>query len=255
MKGFYWGTGRVRCSFCGHTGHNITGCKSVNMFANLALEKLERIPDYVCVPSEIRALEEMKRREERKVNLQKKKRKPSRCSFCRSTDHKRPNCQELKDFRQLLYKANKNWKKTLKHAINEAGLGIGSLIKLQNSSQNDLLGIVTYIDCNNLNLFCGFDGDHKYRSNSVFEVMVGTDIIRVNFKAFRHLLGKGLLLEDYWYTMYDSPQVINPMTWEPDKDWLESEWDEVFNWFFNEINIKKLQRQGLMAYIKRWAEK
>ena len=85
--------------------------------------------------------------------------------------------------------------------------------------------------------------------------MVGTDIIRVNFKAFRHLLGKDLLLEDYWYTMYDSPQVINPMTWEPDNDWLESEWDEVFNWFFNEINIKKLQRQGLMAYIKRWAEK
>ena len=129
MKGFYWGKGVVRCSFCGHRNHNITSCSVVDRYADLSLDKIAKIPNYICTHAEHRALTEIKKREERKAKLRKPK-KSAKCSYCGSLAHKRPKCRLLKQFRQDVYVANKNWKKLLSKRINETGLGIGSLVLL-----------------------------------------------------------------------------------------------------------------------------
>ncbi len=255
MKGFYWGTGRIRCSFCGGFGHNITTCHGVDTFGNLALDKLSKIPNYECTNTEKRALHELKRREERKIKMRNSKRNTRKCSFCRSTTHTRNKCKDLVEFKKLLYKANKNWKKTLTEAVNEHGLGVGALIQLTDHGNNSVLAMITDINLRDLNVFCGFNGENKYRSNTNIEIAVGADLQMINFKSLHKLIKNDLFIDDYWFTFFEDPKVINPMGWNPDQEWLNSEWDEVFNWFFNDVSLLKIQSNGVMDYLNKWANK
>lgn len=256
MKGFYWGKGKVRCSYCGSHGHNITTCKVVSKHADIALNKFANMPDYVPSYREHMALNEIKRREERKVKLRKPKKAPA-CSFCGSLEHKRPKCKQLIDFKNNTYKANKNWKSQLVSSINEKGLGVGSLVQFYEGlgPKDFVLGVVTDISYNNLNIFCSFTGDLKYQSNAAIEVLIGTDVHNVNIKSFSGVLGNALVAPDYWFLDYIEPNIINPMSWTPDEDWLNSEWDEIFDWFFKDVNLKTLQSKGIIKLINNWANK
>ncbi len=255
MKGFYWGSGVVRCGFCGHTGHNITTCKSVDQYADLALDKFAKIPDYVPNSHEHRALVELKRREERKAKT-RKPRKPPACSYCGSLHHKRPKCRHLKQFKQDLYAANKAWKKELSLAFNRAGLGVGSLVKFhEGNGPNDfVLGLIVNIDYHNLNLFCSYTGDNKYQSSSTIQVLIDNDLHKVNIKCFADIIGDSLLTSNYWFLDYIEPVVVSPAPFDPDQDWLDGEWDEIFNWFFNEINVNIIQRKNLSNLVEKWID-
>ena len=100
MRGFYWGTGVVHCSFCGGKGHNVTTCKFVNEVASKYFKRIESGGDPNVTSIEAKALREIKNRETKKARkvLKRKRRKP-RCSYCGSEDHKRPKCHELKKFK------------------------------------------------------------------------------------------------------------------------------------------------------------
>ena len=253
MKGFYWGKGVVRCSFCGGRNHNITTCKSVDKYADLALDKLAKIPDYAPNAHEHRALIELRNREERRAKLSKPKRQP-RCSFCGATGHKRPKCEYLKQFKNDLYTANKNWKRKLSEAISRAGIGIGALVKFhEGNGPNDfVLGLITNIDYANLNIFCSFSGANKYQSNTTIEVLINNDLHKVNIKSFANTIGDDLLASDFWFLDYIDPCVVNPMPFEPDQNWLDSEWDEIFNWFFDDVNLDVIDSRGINQLIERW---
>ena len=60
------------------------------------------------------------------------------------------------------------------------------------------------------------------------------------------------MASDYWWMDYIDPSVVNPMPFEPDQNWLDSEWDEVFNWFFNDINLDVIDNKGISGLIERW---
>lgn len=262
MKGFYWGKGVVRCSFCGGRHHNITTCKVVDQYANLALDKIAKIPDYICTPHEHRALIEIKKREERKVKLRRPKRAP-KCSYCNSLKHKRPKCDHLKNFREKVYKANKNWKKLLHKRVNEVGLGVGSLIRLDGqivtsldfNVENNCIAMITNYNINNLNVFCALgDNSREYQSNTNIDILSGDKTDTISVKYFGHLLGYELLHTGWWYNETD-PKILSPMPWQPDKEWFDSEWDEVFDWFFHDITLESVVNSGLAGFIDKWAEK
>ena len=260
MRGFYMGTGRVRCGFCGSIGHNITTCKLVDYYAGQALSKIERDNEYECDSLEKRALMEMKKRPERKIKLQKPK-SPARCSYCKSLSHKRPKCHELKDFRQLVYKANKNWKREFTHRINEVGLGVGALVEFDkytansldfNLNQNNIAMIVNY-DLGNLNVFCGLDGYSDYQGNSTMEISLGERSDIISIKYFSTLLGNDLLHKGWWYSQ-SRPVVLSRMQFKANEEWLESEWDEVMDWFFKSAKKERLNTDGIMKYLNKWAD-
>ena len=224
MKGFYWGKGVVRCSFCRNKGHNITSCPLVEKYADLAMQKITANPNHILSGHEHTALIELKKREERKLKLKKPK-SPPKCSFCRSTDHKRPKCDVLSDFKLDTYQANKNWKRVLKQRVNDAGMGIGSLIQidprlLESTMVADIAdryAMITNIDLSNLNMFCGLsEGSYKYHSNSIIEIMIGTRVEQISIKYFSGILGRDLLAPGWWYDSHGVHKVINKMPWEPD---------------------------------------
>jgi hypothetical protein len=261
MKGFYWGKGAVRCGFCGIQGHNITTCNLINTHANNALKKIENTPSYVCSPSEHKALVELSRREERREKLRKPK-SPPRCSYCRGLGHKRPKCQLLKDLRQLVYKANKNWKRIFTQRVNEVGAGIGSLIRFDNQVSYNLdfnidpnqIAMITDYNLNTLNVFCSLGGYSEYQGNSMIRVLSGEHADSVSVKYLSYLLGNDLLHQGWWFSN-SSCSVLSPMSWKPDKEWLDSEWDEVFDWFFKSAKYDNLISDGIISFLEKWADK
>ncbi len=262
MKGFYWGSGVVHCSYCGRPNHNITTCKVVDKYAELALDKLSKIPSYICNTHEHRALIELKRREERKVKLKKPKSAP-KCSYCGALGHKRPKCELLKQFRRDVYAANKNWKTLFSKRINELGLGVGSLIEIDkktslgnldfNISDNNIAMITKY-SLANLNVFCALGGHNKkYQSNTTVDILSGDKTDNFSIKYLGHLIGYELLSTGWWYNG-GNPKVLSPMPWVPDQEWINSEWDEVLNWFFNDIKQNEVDNSGLKKFIEQWAK-
>ena len=264
MKGFYWGSGVVHCGFCGTRHHNITTCKLVDQIAAKALKNIETIPNYSLSQREYTALNEIKRREERKASslMPKKKRRPPRCSYCSSTDHKRPKCDSLKQLKQLVYRANKNWKTLFVKRVNECGIGVGSLIELKADFVRNLsfniqpngIAMITSYNLKDLNVFCALDTYSQYQSNSTFQIMSGDWTENVSIKFLSTILNYDLLARGWWYSE-PAPNVLSPMKWEPPEQWLNSEWDEVMNWFFNDISEIDLNTSSIMPFIESWANK
>ena len=261
MKGFYWGSNGVRCGFCATVGHNVTTCSAVNHYARQALMNMESNPSYICSRKEHAAMMELKKREERKVK-QRKPRQASKCSYCKSLSHKRPRCQDLKDFKKLVYTANKNWKQVFAERANEVGVGVGSLIQFDEKTVYNLdfnvdvhrIAMVTQYNLNNLNVFCALEGYSEYQSNSTVQVLSGDRADNISVKYFSALLGYDLLHQGWWYS-HGTPKVLSPMPFQANKEWLDSEWDEVFNWFFKDINGHDLNNRGLITFIEKWADK
>ena len=253
MKGFYWGSANV--------GHNITTCKVVNRDASTALRKIELNPSYVCSPHEHAALVEIKRREERKSKKRKPRSAP-RCSFCKSHGHKRPSCKHLKNFREKVYKANKNWKRLFVEKASKVGIGIGALVQFDSSTTHSFdfnvdahrIAMITHYDLGNLNVFCALDDYSDYQSNTTFKILSGDRQDNVSIKYFSMLIGEGLLHQGWWYSN-SRPVVVSPMKFEANPEWIEAEWDEVLNWFFNKITIEEIAGNGVMEFIDRWAKK
>jgi hypothetical protein len=264
MKGFYWGSGVVHCGFCGQRHHNITTCKLVDKVASQAMQHLDTIPSYIISQDEYKALYELKRREERKAaNLKpKSKRRKPRCSYCKGTGHKRPKCDSLKEFRQLVYKANKNWKRLFVHRVNECGLGIGALIKMEGDFASNVgfhfqpngISMVTGYNLKDLNVFCALDAYSHYQGNSTFQVLSGEHSENISIKYLSNNLKYDLLARGWWHNE-PAPTVLGAMKWEPDEEWINSEWDEVMNWFFNDVREFDLISSGTMEFIENWANK
>tara|TARA_R110000824_G_scaffold94768_7_gene228450 strand:+ start:189 stop:977 length:789 start_codon:yes stop_codon:yes gene_type:complete len=261
MRGFYWGTGVVRCGFCGTNGHNITTCKVVPVITAHALLKIQKDSSYIFTIDELRAFHEIKRRENKLANKITRKRKQPRCSFCRELDHRRPKCNKFKDFKKLVYEANIAWKKSFVNQINKCGLGVGALIRLHKDSffgdytpdDNYDLGIIMEYNYKNTNVFCAIDSSYDYQSNSSFKVMVAERVHNIHLKNLSVLLGENLLRAGWWTPK--PPEVINPMLWEPSEEWVMSEHDEVLEWFFSNISQEKTERTGLHEFIESWANK
>jgi len=233
----------------------------VSQRASDALKKMQSNPEYICNSFERGALEELKKREERKVKLRKPK-APPRCSYCKSLNHKRPKCQKLKDFKQLVYKANKSWKRTITSRINETGLGIGALVRFDDKVAYNLdfnldphmIAMITHYDLGTLNLFCALNIYSEYQSNSTIRILSGEKVDNISVKYLASLLGYDLLHQGWWYS-HGTIEVLNPMVWNPNKEWLESEWDEVYEWFFKDVSQQDLINEGIMSFIEKWANK
>jgi len=262
MKGFYWGTGRVRCGFCGISGHNITTCPSVSIIAKRTLQNIESDPSYVCTPVELRALNELKAREQRKEKLKKAKRRKPRCSFCGSVDHKRPKCAPLKKFKKQVYQANKNWKRLFVKRINETGLGVGCLIKFDEAMVYNydfninphMIGMITSYDISKINVFCALSEYTTYQSDALMQVSSGDRADNINIRYLSPTLGCDLLYDGWWYSQ-SRAEVVSPMGWNPPDEWMNSEWDEVFDWFFKKVNYNELEKSGLISFINKWSNK
>ena len=248
MRGYYWGAGVVRCSFCHATGHNITTCKMVDSTASVALDKMDKNPSYVVTHLEHSALYEIKNRIERKQKKRPANRKKPRCSYCKSLNHKRPKCSELNDFKMTVHNANLNWKREFVHVVNESGMGIGSLI----GSYDGNIGLVTNYNLDLLNVFCALESYSQYQNRANFEILVNNEVEEVSYDSISRIVGGDLFSQSWWQSEH---VVVSPVPWEPPSDWINNPDSDSFDWFFKRINKSDLNNTGITRFIEKWANK
>ena len=147
--------------------------------------------------------------------------------------------------------------------INKRGIGVGALVRIHRDlffgdyapDDDHDLGIITEYDYRNTNVFCAISQNTSYdfQSNSSFKVMVADRVHSIHLKNLSALLGEDLLKSGWW--TLKTPEVINPMPWDPGEEWITNQYDEVLEWFFNNMSQEKSERDGLYEFIEEWANK
>ena len=99
--------GTVRCSWCHEKGHNKTSCP----------KRKQHIEDH---PDGYEARQEAKRLSRRTTRT---------CSYCRQPGHNRKTCEVLRSDREKLFAVDKDYRTRFVEALQSCGLGIGSLVR------------------------------------------------------------------------------------------------------------------------------
>ncbi len=84
-----------------------------------------------------------------------------KCGFCGSTKHKRPRCIDMSDYLDRAHKANQNWRRAFHQTfVDELGISEGALLTIKktqgygNEQPEEVIGVVTSINWDELSMFC-----------------------------------------------------------------------------------------------------
>ena len=251
-------SGKVHCGFCGTEGHNICSCVQVPVVAEDANYRLSK--NLPITSQHKRALYEMRRRKHRKATKSKAKaRTKSRCSFCRSDNHRRPNCKTLKGLRGDLYAANRNWQKAFASTINKSGIGVGALVKVPAQVVDWTAGynewvtcIVTGFDLDTMNIFNVYDGRDNFRTTARMKLAT-VDMTRDFYWGFDKVFPfskLGLIREGHRTSV---TTVVSGCEWEPPEDWYTSKNPELEYVLSKVSNDNKVISERVNDLIKQWS--
>jgi len=125
--------GTVRCSYCGQTKHNRSGC--------------DKLKDYIAAnPGSHHAMDAADRQ-------QRKKDRPRCCSYCQVAGHTRRTCATLVDDRAILALKLATSRKETLEKMAELGVGIGTLVnvKLVHYERSKSIALVNRIPWSKVN--------------------------------------------------------------------------------------------------------
>ncbi len=258
MIGIEWGSGTVRCSFCGKRGHNVSSCNHVEeVFQTIAKNNQDTTS---LTLTQRRAIYEMKNRADRKQKRKNRKnvKKSSRCSFCREAGHRRTTCTKHKSFRKKIYRANQIWKKEFVELVNETGIGIGSLIEFPRASimwyaadDDKLRGIVTAFNMDSLNIFSAWPNQDKYRTVPNMVVVDCADYKQVNwpFNKIQPFVDNGLTLSRWGNVTTD---IVCSAPWQPPTGWLESKENSEIEYVLSSLSREHKAYAAIDTLVKNW---
>jgi hypothetical protein len=105
----------VRCSYCGHTGHNRASCSDLK-------ERIEEIRDeHGDEHYTVRCYD--RKKEKRKVSGKSRK-----CSYCDDGGHNRATCPQLKTNMVETKVKNAEFRKTVYEHLCRLGIGVGAIV-------------------------------------------------------------------------------------------------------------------------------
>ena len=106
--------GTVTCSHCYSEGHNRRGCPQLKAY-------IKDNPDSF---------------EARRSAMSKSTYTQRKCSFCHTPGHNRRACETMKDHKAQWIAHNRKWCAKMHDLFKEKGIGIGTLIKVEESTWN-----------------------------------------------------------------------------------------------------------------------
>ncbi len=111
-----------------------------------------------------------------------------KCGFCGSIHHNRRNCSAMDSYTADAVEANRNWRRAFyKKFVEEMGISEGALLNLKakrgyNVPDEDVIGVVTKVNWEELSLFCASHDpsrysyrDDQYIQNLKVTVQIGID--------------------------------------------------------------------------------
>jgi hypothetical protein len=136
----------MSCSYCYGRDHNRAGCP----------ERKQRVND---LRNSGQADHYLVRQEDERAAAHKR-RGPRRCSWCDETGHNRRSCKELKGIKSRFTSYNSAFRRRAFEDLKEQGLGVGALVKLDQSwydynagshKEETIIYMITKVYWNNLN--------------------------------------------------------------------------------------------------------
>ena len=100
----------IYCGYCYEKGHNKLSCEKRKEY--MEKERLENPDSY----------------EVRDYDAKERQRRVRCCKYCGDTGHNRRSCEDLKKDLKIVHSDCSDWRKSALNAMDELGLGIGSLV-------------------------------------------------------------------------------------------------------------------------------
>ena len=195
------------CGYCGNPDHNATNCPRVAEDYAYFTKSPPVIPIGVSATPKTRQYYAQPRywgewyanclNAHEKQRAAKKKASSSRtgtarsapkCGFCGSIHHNRRNCIDMTDYTANAIEANRNWRRAFyKKFVEEMGISEGALLNLKakrgyNKEDEDIIGVVTNVNWDELSLFCAAHDtgrycyrDDQYVQNLKVTVQIGNE--------------------------------------------------------------------------------
>ena len=148
---------QIYCRYCGVRGHNIVTCSLAKAYAAAN-------PDsYLAV----------------KINTRKTQKNPSRCSYCKETDHNRARCKHYMNDVIRVSEINKRYRLKLIKYLKENNIGVGTLVKVARAWGYDKEGnCVDYHSA--LALVVDLDMEASFNKN-IFNDFVSGEFLTLQF--------------------------------------------------------------------------
>jgi hypothetical protein len=195
------------CSYCGNPEHNATNCPRVAEDYAYFTKSDPVIPIGISTTTKTRQWYAQPRYwgewyqkcldAHAKQVAAKKKASSSRtgsarsrpkCGFCGSKAHNRRNCDAMDRYTADAIEANRNWRRAFyKKFVEEMGISEGALLNLKakrgyNKDDEDVIGVVTNVNWDELSLFCAAHDtgrycyrDDQYVQNLKVTVQIGNE--------------------------------------------------------------------------------
>ena len=282
-----------RCGYCRQEGHNRSQCpvapqdweywKNYQVPVNtIGWYRSRDNPEhwgkwFLDCRRTMDKIEQRKKRENKVVV-----RSPSKCGYCRSEDHTRRQCPEMKEFLQKCYKANENWRRAAyKELVEKHGISVGAAIEVKaregwgtTAQIKTEVALITKVNFESLNVMAAKTGYYTGYSNPYDcslevhalvdnkEVMLKLhttdtpkysdtwlkDVISIDSNVIVNANGSG------YYQSWHLSKVLSRAEQPLDESWVK-DYKAAFDLLLKKRTKEQLDNDGITSLIEEWLKK
>ena len=265
MRKAEWCPMKNKCSVCGGQGHNRRSCPLVPGIA----EKCQKILDSGVPMNQIskHLVSAYKENERRNQPKQSKPKKTRKCSFCGETDHTRRNCPAKVKYRELLYEANRCWRRGFLEDAEKVGFGVGCLIRIKTTkalggmrlgqsaiSQTTKYAIISEIPWEKMTFMGKYAGRWEYQTDYTFSATTTCGYpFRMSEAELKTLLATNkFYINNSWMIPKDFLQIQAPSAPQPPDGWLsfKAKVGQI-EWLIDDLSASKLEDYGIISLARK----
>jgi hypothetical protein len=281
------------CSYCGDTEHVVTDCpNAVNDWAYFSRFEIPlkqanhwtlnaytnwngvKVDHWYRQPREWgrwfeaceTAIGKISRAKIKAQAKQSGRKRAPKCGFCGSTDHNRRDCGAMKQFKQRLLEANRDWRQRFyDKLVGELGLSVGAVVNVKVpiswKETEEKIGIIESINWDELSMFCYTLQENGWRNGlrdefrQDLEVMVNVEGVTRKLKfggGKTHSHGStdyslkddfGTLTDYFRYTRDEAVFVSTIARSETplDEEWVNQGHEDAMDFLIKKYSLEKLK--------------
>jgi hypothetical protein len=262
MRKAEWGSMKNNCSVCNGQGHNRRSCPLVPEMA----ERYQKALDSGVRKTDIHKhlVSAYEENERRNLPNHRKPKKARRCSFCGETKHTRRNCPAKVKYRDLLYEANRCWRRAFFEDVSSGGFGVGCLIKIKKTAalggvrigqthlhdQKVTYAVISEIPWDKMTFMAKYNGRWEYQTDYSFKATTTCGYpfhmseaeLKVLLRTNKFYINKS------WTIPRDFLHIQSPATPQPPDHWLSPDAKVGhIEWLIDDLNASKLEDYGIIS--------